>query len=509
MARISRVTCSDLQTSAPGIANIGAPCARSEHFGRRLDQPQLARGCNSKSRVISLIASWTSFFIALPHARCDGVVSHLNQSRHDRPAAPAAGARLDLAAVNVEAPEAAWASAADQAGAAGSWWEGPTLLRMSIPELHSDCAWIANKYGEYSSENLTGFSASSFVHWARGNWATNVSNRPLVERRNLLHIGAAGLVPEMLQEQGIDTEVGFGRAGISRQRLADPELVVPLAWLARVFASAVAATAQSEFALLVGLRAGSRFIGDEQGQTPNQPPASVALMRIISQPTSFPNSLLSLSMSGNTCTIECAQLHSKLTGRDQLVDCAMGFATGALRVLCGPRWRPLGFRFAHHPPDPPRHTALLQAPITFNSDVTAMEFESSWLDRNDVNPPGNISRHIHQRQTHRDLVGEVQAILASRNAIGIPSAPAVASKLGLKPRTLHRLLGKQGTSFTRLVEDKRYDSAQQLLRESAAPIRSIAWSLGYVDASAFSRAFRRWSGRTPNEWRKATEPISQ
>jgi AraC-like DNA-binding protein len=48
-----------------------------------------------------------------------------------------------------------------------------------------------------------------------------------------------------------------------------------------------------------------------------------------------------------------------------------------------------------------------------------------------------------------------------------------------------------------------------LLRDSAASILSIAWSLGYADASAFSRAFRRWSGTTPNEWRKATESISQ
>lgn len=344
---------------------------------------------------------------------------------------------------------------------------------------------------------------------ARGNRATNVSNRPLLERRNLLRIGAAALIPEILEEQGIDTEVVFGRAGINRQPLADPELVVPIAWLARVFASAVAATHQSEFGLLVGLRAGSQLIGREQGQTPSDSLVSVSLMRIISRPASFPNSLLALSMFGNICTIKCAPLHSKLTGRDQIIDCAMGFAAGALRALCGPRWRPLGFRFAHHPADPLRHTALLQAPIVFDSDVTSMEFESTWLDRSDANPPAAISGRNDQRQIHRDLVGEVQAILASGNIIGTPSALAVASKLGLKPRTLHRLLGKQGTSFTRLLEDKRYDSAQRLLRDSAASILSIAWSLGYADASAFSRAFRRWSGTTPNEWRKATESISQ
>jgi AraC-like DNA-binding protein len=335
-----------------------------------------------------------------------------------------------------------------------------------------------------------------------------VSKHTSLERHNLLHLGAARLIPEMLEEQGIDTEVAFGRARINRLQLADPEFVVPLAWLGRVFASAVAATAQSEFGLLVGLRAGSQLIGGGQGQTPNDSPASVALLRIISRPTSFPNSLLTLSISGNTSTIGCAHLHSELTGRGQLLDCAMGFAAGALRVLCGPRWRPLGFRFVHHPSDPLRHTALLQAPIICDSEVTAMEFESTWLGRNDVDQ-GTISGKIFRRQLHRDLVGEVQVILAAGNPIGVPSAPTVASKLGLKPRTLHRLLAKQGTSFIRLLEAKRYDRAQQLLRDPAAPIQSIAWSLGYADASAFSRAFRRWSGITPNEWRKSTESISQ
>ncbi len=102
-------------------------------------------------------------------------------------------------------------------------------------------------------------------------------------------------------------------------------------------------------------------------------------------------------------------------------------------------------------------------------------------------------------------MGQIRAILASWKAIERPSAPAVASELGLKPRTLNRLLSKEGTSFIRLLKDARYESAQQLLRDPSAPILSVAWSLGYADASAFSRAFRGWSGMTPTEWRQAAE----
>jgi AraC-like DNA-binding protein len=332
-----------------------------------------------------------------------------------------------------------------------------------------------------------------------------VSHRPL-EGRNLLRLGAAGLIPEMLQERGIRADTAFGRTENQRQRFADPERVVPVAWLARVFKSAATATGLTEFGLLVGLRAGSRIVGLNGDRTPDDAQLGAALMRITSRPARFPDSLLSMSVSGDRCSIECAGLPSSLAARDQLADCGLGFAAGVLRVLCGPRWRPAVVRFSYRkPPDPSRHAALLQAPVSFDADVTALEFESAWLGRDDTTSRGHLAGDHHQRRQRRDLVGQIRAILASWNAIERPSAPAIASEMGLKPRTLNRLLSKEGTSFIRLLKDARYDSAQQLLRDPSAPILSIAWSLGYADASAFSRAFRRWSGMTPTEWRQAAE----
>jgi AraC-like DNA-binding protein len=332
-----------------------------------------------------------------------------------------------------------------------------------------------------------------------------VSHRPL-EGRNLLRLGAAGLIPEMLEERGVRADPAFGRTEIQRQRFADPERVVPLGWLARMFKSAAAATAQTEFGLMVGLRAGSRIVGQNRERTPDDARVGAVLMRVISRPASFPNSFLAMSVSGNKCTIECAGLPSNLVACDQLADCAMGFAAGVLRVLCGPRWRASGFRFAHRqPPDPLRHTALLQAPLSFDADVTALEFERAWLDRAAATSHGNLAGDHHERRPSRDLAGQIRAVLASWKAVERPSAPAVASELGLKPRTLNRLLSKEGTSFIRLLKDARYETAQQLLRDPAAPILSVAWSLGYADASAFSRAFRRWSGMTPTQWRQAAE----
>jgi AraC-like DNA-binding protein len=340
----------------------------------------------------------------------------------------------------------------------------------------------------------------------RGNRAINVSHHSPLVRRTLLRSGVAALIPEMLEEQGISPEGAFGRAGFGRRPLAQPEPAVPLVWLGRLFKAAAAATAQAEFGLLVGLRAGSRLMDWGQGPMPSDTHVSAALMRIISRPASFPNAFLTLNVSATTCTIACEMLPRNLIARDQLADCALGFAAGALRFLCGPRWRARGFRFAHDPPpDPSRYAALLLAPISFDANATAMEFESTWLDRDYTSPQTHASNDLYDRRLHRDVVGEVRKALASWSTVDKPSAPAVARMLGLQPRALNRLLGKTGTKFSRMLEEARYERAQQMLRDPGVPIVSIAWSFGYADASAFSRAFHRWSGVTPTKWRKDAE----
>jgi AraC-like DNA-binding protein len=344
------------------------------------------------------------------------------------------------------------------------------------------------------------------MHGGRWNRAINMSHHSPPVRRTLLRLGAAALIPDILEEQRISADALFGRAEINRRSLGEPEPVVPLAWLGRVFESAVAASAQAEFGLLVGLRAGSRFLDLGQDPTPSDTQVSAALMRVISQPASFPNAFLTLSISGDTCIIGCIELPRNVIARDQLTDCAMGFAAGALRVLCGPSWRARNFQFAHKaPPDPSRHIALLQASVSFDANVTAMEFGSAWLERDHAYARRHDYDYVHEQRPHQDLIGEIRAVLASWNGVDRPSATAVASLLGLQPRTLNRLLGKTGTSLKRILEEVRYETAQRMLRDSAAPIVSIAWSLGYEDASVFSRAFRRWSGMTPSEWRKAAD----
>ena len=70
-------------------------------------------------------------------------------------------------------------------------------------------------------------------------------------------------------------------------------------------------------------------------------------------------------------------------------------------------------------------------------------------------------------------------------------------------RTLNRRLNAFGTTFQQLLDETRFENARQMLEYSAIEVGEISDSLGYAAPGVFSRAFRRWSGTTPAEWRAA------
>lgn len=78
----------------------------------------------------------------------------------------------------------------------------------------------------------------------------------------------------------------------------------------------------------------------------------------------------------------------------------------------------------------------------------------------------------------------------------------VADRLHMSDRTLKRQLAAEGTSFSTLVDEVRYRHATSLLSRTDYTLEQIADELGYSDVANFSRAFKRWSGRSPSSWRK-------
>ncbi len=78
----------------------------------------------------------------------------------------------------------------------------------------------------------------------------------------------------------------------------------------------------------------------------------------------------------------------------------------------------------------------------------------------------------------------------------------VASKLGLSERSLRRQLSQSDTSYKKIVDDLREAKARELLAVKGLPVSTIAYDLGFSDPSNFSRTFKRWTQRSPQEFRE-------
>lgn len=110
---------------------------------------------------------------------------------------------------------------------------------------------------------------------------------------------------------------------------------------------------------------------------------------------------------------------------------------------------------------------------------------------------------LRELETTRTLRGQVEAQLLTRLHTGDISADAVAAALGISRQTLFRRLKTEGTSFKLVLDDLRRRMALDYLGARKTSVNETAYLVGFSDAPAFSRAFKRWTGKSPREARRA------
>ena len=110
--------------------------------------------------------------------------------------------------------------------------------------------------------------------------------------------------------------------------------------------------------------------------------------------------------------------------------------------------------------------------------------------------------------TSGDLVTRCQAYLLNELTSGEPSGGDLAKALGMSPRTLQRRLGESGLTYRSVLEKTRYELALRYLDDPDKTVTDITFLLGFSEQSAFTRAFRRWSGKAPTAYRDSRIPGS-
>ncbi|GGM55106.1 transcriptional regulator [Longimycelium tulufanense] len=169
------------------------------------------------------------------------------------------------------------------------------------------------------------------------------------------------------------------------------------------------------------------------------------------------------------------------------------------------------------PPHRAEYDLLYGCPLQFDTPRTAISFDATYLklpvlrDEASLNeflrtsPADLLSRRDYgstvSARVHNLLARAVHAGAARANGPGLPGLEEVAARFAVSPQTLRRQLREEGTAFSRIKDQVRRDAAVAGLVAGRESIEGLAVRLGFSEASAFHRAFRRWTGASPGSYR--------
>ncbi len=154
----------------------------------------------------------------------------------------------------------------------------------------------------------------------------------------------------------------------------------------------------------------------------------------------------------------------------------------------------------------PELGAFFGGDVRFGAEVDQLAFASSAKDMAVVSADSYLNEILVKycdealaaRTTSRGPLGSnVENAIATLLPHGKARAGEVARKLGVSQRTLARRLASEGLTFAGIVQRLRADLANRHLMDETLSISEIAWLLGYQDVSAFTHAYKRWTGRAP------------
>lgn len=150
-------------------------------------------------------------------------------------------------------------------------------------------------------------------------------------------------------------------------------------------------------------------------------------------------------------------------------------------------------------------------PLCYDCPRTQIVVDAAVLDlpvtQCDTQLSAILQRHcdelLEQLPAEQSLQAQVHRAIASELPSGDPGLAAIAERIGTSARTLQRRLSDAGTSHKQLLDDTRRELAARYLTEGSLAISETAVLLGYSEASAFQRAFKRWTGQTPADFRRS------
>jgi AraC-like DNA-binding protein len=192
-------------------------------------------------------------------------------------------------------------------------------------------------------------------------------------------------------------------------------------------------------------------------------------------------------------------------------EAALAAVLSRARELTGVAFDPIEVHFQHpRPEDISAHERVFRCPLFFSERTTeivvAREIAGLPLNKADTGLSKILDRYASEMLSRMprttEFADRVRHVTAETLKAADPSLRTVATRMHMSARTLQRRLHLEGTSFNHVLDEVRREMAEGYLDQPQFSITEIAFLLGFSDVSSFHRAFKRWSARTPMEFRR-------
>jgi AraC-like DNA-binding protein len=182
------------------------------------------------------------------------------------------------------------------------------------------------------------------------------------------------------------------------------------------------------------------------------------------------------------------------------------------RTATNQPYRLIRVEFSHpRPADISEHVRIFECPVRFGADACRMVIARDVWDtpRTGGDPTLFSVLDTHARMLldqlpspAADIVGRVREAIGAELRGGDPKLESIARRLAMSPRTLQRRLRHHGVFFNDVLDAMRFRAAKSYLAQGDIAGTEVAYLLGFAEQSSFHRAFKRWSGQTPTEYRR-------
>jgi AraC-like DNA-binding protein len=181
------------------------------------------------------------------------------------------------------------------------------------------------------------------------------------------------------------------------------------------------------------------------------------------------------------------------------------------RMNCGDSFKPTRIHFKQaEPHQPAAYYSYFRCELLFNSESSVLVIDADIADQQLPGANAQLETLLEQqlidyvaRLDKQDTAGRTKSVIFNLLPSGRVSIEEIAAKLGMSVRTLRRRLKDSGTSFKDLLAETRRELGERYIKDSSMSLTEVAFMLGFSDSSSFSRAYRKWTGQSPSNYRSS------